>query len=122
MGWQKGKARGVKNGGRLKGTPNKKTQQLDEKLEDLGFDVIAELHRLLPSLDSVNRSKVLLNLLDYIYPRRKAIDLTEKSEPLSAHALIARALHELNVNEELENQIPIYIDDEDGDQFADPRG
>lgn len=65
-----------KTGGRQKGTPNKKTQVLGDKLEALGLDVPSRLVELLPGLSPEIQAKILLDLLSYIHPKRKAVDQT----------------------------------------------
>lgn len=46
----------TKTGGRKKGTPNKRTELLVKKLDDLGIDVPNEIVRLLGQLDEVDGS------------------------------------------------------------------
>jgi len=70
-----------KTGGRKKGTPNKKTPNkktlvLSEIFDNLNFDVIQRLHDLFPYLKEEKQAQVLLELMSYLYPKRKAIELT----------------------------------------------
>jgi hypothetical protein len=70
--------RGQKTGGRTAGTPNKRTADLAERLEALGCDPVEGLARIAaePGTDSALRARVLADLLPYIYPKRKALELT----------------------------------------------
>jgi hypothetical protein len=61
--------------GRKKGTPNKKTLDLAEKLRAEGLDPVLELIKLLPLLEPQQKANVLLDLMTYLYPKRKAMDL-----------------------------------------------
>jgi hypothetical protein len=63
-----------KTGGRKKGTPNKKTLGLQEALESHGLDVIARLAEILPDLAPEKRVDVLVDLMGYLYPKRKAVE------------------------------------------------
>jgi len=59
-----------KTGGRKKGTPNKKTLVLLERLHQNNFDVVDELVQIIPSLDKDKKVAVLLSLLPYLYAKR----------------------------------------------------
>ena len=72
---------GTKTGGRAKGTPNKKTAELMELLGDYN-----PVKRLIEIAQDENTSldmqvKINLDLLPYIYPKRKAIDMTAGETP-----------------------------------------
>lgn len=60
--------------GRKKGTPNKKTLVLSESLEKLKLDIPARLNELLPLLSYEKQADVLLELMSYIYPKRKPLE------------------------------------------------
>lgn len=60
--------------GRKKGTPNKKTLILSESLENLKLDVPARLNELLPLLPYEKQADVLLELMSYLYPKRKPLE------------------------------------------------
>ena len=76
---------GVKGGiktpgsGRKKGTPNKKTIDLQSKLEANGIDVgseVAFLYNKAKNNDDIQMMFQVLNMLmKYIYPQRKAIEM-----------------------------------------------
>jgi hypothetical protein len=96
-------AKGRKTGGRKKGTPNKKTQVAAEILEELGFCPIRKgvemFERALEEFEedrSDYRFKYLeiahaeiKDLRQYVFPKRKAIDLTSKGEALTFADFIA---------------------------------
>jgi hypothetical protein len=60
--------------GRKKGTPNKKTLVLSESLENLKLDIPARLNELLPLLSYEKQADVLLELMSYMYPKRKPLE------------------------------------------------
>lgn len=70
--------RGQKTGGREAGTPNKRTADLMERLEGLGCDPLEGLARIAddPSTDTALRARVYADLLQYLYPKRKAVELS----------------------------------------------
>lgn len=65
-----------KTGGRKKGTPNKKTLGLEEALELHDLDIIATLAETLPQLAPSERAGVLISMMGYLYPKRKAVELS----------------------------------------------
>ena len=69
-----------KTGGRKKGTPNKRTAHLVEALDFAGLNVPDALTTLLPNLAPEKQADILMGLLGYLYPKRKAIELVEKTE------------------------------------------
>lgn len=70
-----------KTGGRIKGTPNKNTLDLQEKLLSSGVDVVIELTKLLPELPPELRVNTLLELMQYLYPKRKALEHKIEEQP-----------------------------------------
>jgi len=76
-------ANGYKTGGREKGTPNKRTVELAERLEALDCDPVARLANLAndPDLDPAIRARCCIELMAYLYPKRKAIEFTEIEQP-----------------------------------------
>ena len=75
-----------KTGGRVAGTPNKRTQDLLERLEALGVDPLTGLAEIAKDLTAPLelRAKVMTDLLAYIYPKRKALEMnTEAQKPVS---------------------------------------
>jgi len=79
-------AKGIKTGGRLKGTPNKKTKTIKELLEQdfMGFNPVSEMINLYNTdIDVVQKIVILKELANYVYPKRKAIDCTfTDTEPI----------------------------------------
>lgn len=79
-------AKGIKTGGRTKGTPNKKTINIQELLETEfeGFNPVRELITIYKTdIETAQKIVILKELSNYIYPKRKAIDcsFTDK-EPI----------------------------------------
>lgn len=70
-----------KTGGRKKGTPNRRTINLTEQLAAVNFNIPERLVELLPQLSPSEQSKVLIDLMSFIYPKRKAIEVTEPKDP-----------------------------------------
>ena len=60
--------------GMKKGRPNNKTLILKSITDELGLDVPRRLGELLPKLNPAKQADVLLALLDYIYPKRRAVE------------------------------------------------
>jgi len=65
--------------GRKRGTSNKKTMNLEATLESYGIDLVGQIAELLPQLAVDKRADVLLNLIGYIYPKRKAVETSVQS-------------------------------------------
>ena len=63
-----------KIGGRKRGAPNRKTLVLQEALEAQGVDPVGRLCEILPQLSPKDQSHVLLELLGYLFPKRKAVE------------------------------------------------
>lgn len=70
--------KGFKAGGRTKGTPNKKTANLKELIEEnySGFDPIIELIAISKQekLPVDLKVSIYKSIAEYIYPKRKAIE------------------------------------------------
>lgn len=65
--------------GRKKGTPNKRTADIIERLE--GIDIVGELIAIAKSTDREDtRVTVYKELLKYVYPQRKAVEMTGEIE------------------------------------------
>jgi hypothetical protein len=67
-----------KTGGRKKGTPNRATLTLVEKLDGVGCDPVVELAKI--AMDEKNpieiRVRCLSEILPYLYPKRKPVDVS----------------------------------------------
>jgi hypothetical protein len=70
-----------KMGGRKKGTPNKQTALLKDALDELSVDVPKRLAELLPKLEPSKQADVLLDLMGYLYPKRKALEVPDTPPP-----------------------------------------
>jgi len=75
-----------KTGGRASGTPNKKSHELAEKLEELGCDPIEGLARIAedPATKPELKMRCYAELAQYVHPKRKAMELGsgKDGEPL----------------------------------------
>jgi hypothetical protein len=69
-------ALGQKTGGRRKGTPNKRTQQVAEVLRELDCDPIRGMAKIAANKRHPIelRAKMYIELARYVYPKRKAVD------------------------------------------------
>lgn len=68
-----------KIGGRKKGTPNKRTVEITERLKD--EDILGSLIEIAKTTDEESiKVKIYLDLLRYCYPQRKAIEFTQDIE------------------------------------------
>lgn len=73
-----------KGAGRPPGVPNKKTVALQEIIERaLGKSLPEAIFERLPDVKKEAQVNALLSLMDYIYPKRKAIDVTTLGQPVS---------------------------------------
>lgn len=63
-----------KIGGRRKGTPNKKTSEIIERLKD--EDIVGSLLEIANTTEKEEvKLRVYIELMKYIYPQRKAIEM-----------------------------------------------
>ena len=81
-----------KTGGRQRGVPNKNSFALKELLESQKCEPVTELLKTLPELEAKERADVYLNLLQYLYPKRKAIEQTVDPELLE----VVQSMQSLN--------------------------
>jgi hypothetical protein len=63
-----------KYGGRVAGTPNKKTQTLIEKCEARGLDIWEAMIELVLEAKGTDKFKMLSEMAQYTFPKRKAIE------------------------------------------------
>lgn len=79
MPFKKGEPR-PKNAGRKKGTPNKKTQDVTDKLEAMGCDPIEGMAKIaekaFEDADYQLAGNMYKELAQYVAPKRKAIEVT----------------------------------------------
>ncbi len=71
----------LKVGGRQKGTPNRKAQLLIDICDAAGCDIPRKLLEIVPSLTPDNQAKVYLGLMPYLFPRRKAVEDSNRASP-----------------------------------------
>jgi hypothetical protein len=70
----------TKAGGRVKGTPNKRTQDVIERLNELGCDPIEGMAKI--AAQAMTEGELMLagqmykELAQYVAPKRKAIEMT----------------------------------------------
>jgi hypothetical protein len=83
-----------KTGGRQKGTPNRATSELKQKLAALGCDPLAELVKIARDVNIPVNARVFIysTLLPYEYPKRKPM------EDSNEESLV------INVNTSLDNE------------------
>ncbi len=76
-------AQGHKTGGRKKGTPNKKSQDISERLETLNCDPIEGMARIASQAEKEKNfqlaGSMYKELANYIYPKRKSVDYNQSS-------------------------------------------
>ena len=73
-----------KTGGRQKGTPNRATLMLKEKLDDLGCDPLVELAKIgmNPKIPIEIRVRCFIEIASYVYPKRKPVDAPNHERPV----------------------------------------
>lgn len=70
--------KGYKSGGRKKGTPNKKTIELKEFFDSADVCLPEMVLDLIPKLNDSKKVDTLLRLMEFIYPKRKAVEVTNE--------------------------------------------
>jgi hypothetical protein len=74
-----------KTGGRKRGTPNRRSVALQEAFDAINFSVPDKIIELLPSLDPNKQADLLIDLMEYLYPKRKSleeqIEISSNQEP-----------------------------------------
>lgn len=68
-------AKGIKTGGRKIGTPNKNSQDLTAFLDGSNVNIAEKLLKLLPKLRPEKQADVLLKIMEYLYPKRKSVEV-----------------------------------------------
>lgn len=75
----------MRRGGRQKGTPNKKTQLVIDRLSELQCNPIEGMIRIAQYAESAGELTIALSaykeLAQYCYPKRKAVDAPEAEGP-----------------------------------------
>ena len=95
---------GYKTGGRKKGTPNKRTQAVIDKLEELGCDPIEGMVRI--AEDENNPVEVRVQcykeLAQYTAPKMRTVQhTTEEQPPVTREQLVSRLRELVSRNPEL---------------------
>ncbi len=76
-------ARGIKTGGRMRGTPNRRTLEVIERLDLLGCDPLEGMARI--AMDAANpielRGRMFAELASYVYPKRRAVEVKGDEGP-----------------------------------------
>ena len=72
----RGAPKGVRRGGRAKGTPNKLSQDISAKLLRLKCDPLTGMVKLIhdKDTDASIKARLYIELAQYVYPKRKALD------------------------------------------------
>lgn len=84
-------ARGVKTGGRQKGTTNKITKDLRQLLKDFVSGELNNIDNLLPQVEPKDRLELLVKLLPYTLPRYEQVAVEDEQK--SSEANIYQALN-----------------------------
>ncbi len=92
-------AKRTKHGGREAGTPNKRTQEVTERLAELDCDPIAGMARIAKQAEEAGElplaGQMYKELAPYIAPKRRAVEQTIITEPRSGEELRNAAIREL---------------------------
>jgi hypothetical protein len=73
--------------GRKRGSRNKRTTDLNDVFERLDFNVPEQIVALLPELPAEKRVDTMLELMNFVYPKRKAVENTVAQDPRSAQEI-----------------------------------
>ena len=69
----------TKTGGRKKGTPNKRTADIMERLK--GVDIVGELLEIARTTEKEDTKVIVYKeLMKYVYPQRKAVEIANEVE------------------------------------------
>ncbi len=81
---------GERRGGRKAGTPNKATADLQAKLDGLGCDPIEGMARIAMNRRTplAVRARLLAELAQYVYPKRRAIDHSSSDQSMSPQWIV----------------------------------
>src|SRR5262245_45921495 len=95
-------AKGYKTGGRVKGTPNKRTQDVTERLAELGCDPVEGMAGLAmdPNSSPDLKGRMYAELAQYVYPKRRAVEQTviDPKDEMTEEEIFARIREILNDN------------------------
>ena len=95
-------ARGVKTGGRQKGTTNKITKDLRQLLKDFVSGELNNIDNLLPQVEPKDRLELLVKLLPYTLPRYEQVAVEDEQK--SSEANIFQALNSQDLLNKLDGR------------------
>lgn len=73
---------GKKTGGRKKGTPNRSTKEVRERMKDVFYSELENLPRLLAELTPKERVDVLVKMSPYLLPKLETVSPLEDDPDL----------------------------------------
>ena len=73
-------AKGVKTGGRTKGTANKTTAEIRERFQNLVSNNLTQLDSDIKSLEPLQRLKMIIELSKFVVPTLRATELNTGAE------------------------------------------
>ena len=74
-------AKGLKTGGRQKGTPNKLTKELRSLLKDILYDELVNIEDRLNDLETKERIELVIKLMPFVFPKVSMVFSTENEPP-----------------------------------------
>jgi hypothetical protein len=74
--------------GRQKGSPNRRTVLLCEALDQLGQDLPSKIFELLPKLSANKQVDVYLELMQYVFPKRKAVEVSTPENSIGQQVVL----------------------------------
>lgn len=105
-----GKSKGSpKTGGRKKGTPNKNSVQMTEVLDNFGYNPVERLLEKYDKLSFSEQAKIDLKFIEFLYPRKKSVDvdITNETDPYKNMSL--EELRSLSEKLRRENEATLTI-------------
>ena len=85
-------ARGIKTGGRKKGTPNKTTSEIRKHYQNLISANLELLEADLLSLEPIQRLKMIIELSKFVLPTQRATDISLNDKPEFQKVIIERTI------------------------------
>ena len=88
-----------KTGGRRKGTPNRRTMELQERIEELlgGNDLPGAILAKAKKLPPHQQVQILMELMPYVYPRKKATEIKGDLAQQITFSDITKFMHDNNL-------------------------
>ena len=104
-------ASGRKTGGRAKGTPNKKTEELAQRLADIGCDPVEGMATI--AMDEANppelRGRMYAELAQYLYPKRFSAVALGLCPMICATTPFGISIHSASVLKERRNPLRLTL-------------